>query len=500
MRRQSLREALVAFVQKLRKDGLFKSPGVAETLDWAAALTELDAVSLDPAIVSDTLGVLLKYQDDIARMQGSQGERSSSTRSRPRCGLRADRARTRADVSCRLHGHACRKTSCSSPALCAMPGFRSARAAFSMPSKLWRQRVSPRVRIFAAALHAVFVTKHEHMIVFDQAFDLFWRKRGFMEKLIAAMSPSAANDAAPKKPEAGAARVADALFKSPKDMTPREELEFDTRFTMSAAEVLQTKDFAQMSAAEIRRAEDAIARLRLPDERLRTRRWRADPHGARIDPRATFRRSMRSGGASIDLARRAPAQRYAPIVALCDISGSMSDYTRIFLHFLHALTGERRRVSTFLFGTRLTNVTRALRHKDIDEALSECSLGVKDWSGGTRIGASLHAFNREWSRRALGSGAIVLLFTDGLERDGLDQLAREMERLHKSCRRLIWVNPLLRYSEFQARASGIRTMLRDVDEFRPIHNLRSMTELVAALGDTGANRATDPQVWLKRTG
>ncbi len=350
---------------------------------------------------------------------------------------------------------------------------------------------------FRAALHAVFVTKHEHMTVFDQAFDIFWKKRGFMEKLIAMMSPIAAEEPKNKKPEAGAARVADALFKSPKEAAPRESLEFDTRFTMSAAEVLQTKDFAQMSAAEIRRAQEAIARLRLPDETIRLRRWRADPHGPRIDPRASFRRSLRSGGASIELARRAPARRYAPIVAICDISGSMSDYTRIFLHFLHALTDERHRVSTFLFGTRLTNVTRALRHRDVDEALAECSLGVKDWSGGTRISASLHAFNRQWSRRVLGQGAIVLLFTDGLEREGLDQLSREMERLHKSCRRLIWVNPLLRYSEFEAKASGIRAMLPHVDEFRPIHNLTSMAELVAGLGAASAPRATDPRVWLK---
>jgi uncharacterized protein with von Willebrand factor type A (vWA) domain len=352
---------------------------------------------------------------------------------------------------------------------------------------------------FRAALQAVFVTKHEHMIVFDQAFDIFWKKRGFMEKLIAMMLPIAAEEPKPRKPEAGASRVADALFKSPKEAKPREALEFDTRFTMSAAEVLQAKDFAQMTAAEIRRAEEAIAKLHLPEETMRLRRWRADPHGPRIDPRATFRRSMRSGGASIDLVRRAPAERYAPIVAICDISGSMSDYTRIFLHFLHALTDERRRVSTFLFGTRLTNVTRALRHKDVDEALAECSADVKDWSGGTRIAASLHAFNRQWSRRVLGQGAIVLLFTDGLEREGLDQLAREMERLHKSCRRLIWVNPLLRYSEFEAKASGIRAMLPHVDEFRPIHNLASIADLVAALGKTG-RRQPDPRRWLARAG
>lgn len=349
---------------------------------------------------------------------------------------------------------------------------------------------------FRAALHAVFVTKHEHTVVFDEAFDLFWKKRGLLEKLIAAMSPAVTQDIVRKPPAAGASRVADALFKSPKEAKPREELGLDMASTTSASEVLHSQDFAQMSAAEIRRAEAAIAELRLPDERVRLRRWRADPHGARIDPRATFRRSMRSGGASIDLARRAPAERTAPIVALCDISGSMSEYTRIFLHFLHALTDRRRRVSTFLFGTRLTNVTRALRHKDVDEALAQCSAGVKDWSGGTRIGASLHAFNRDWSRRVLGGGATVLLFTDGLEREGLGQLDREMDRLRKSCRRLLWVNPLLRYAAFEARASGIRTMLPHVDAFRPIHNLKSMEELVAALGARESGRGDDPRRWL----
>ncbi len=353
---------------------------------------------------------------------------------------------------------------------------------------------------FRAALQAVFVAKHEHMVVFDHAFDLFWRRRGLMEQMIAALSPPVTAAPAPKPPQAGAARIAEALFPTPVRPQPREELEWDTRFTVSAVEILRGKDFAQMSAAEIRQAEEAIARFRLSSDKLRTRRWRADPRGSRIDPRATFRRSMRSGGAAIDLARRAPATRFSPIVAICDISGSMSDYTRIFLHFLHALTSERRRVSTFLFGTRLTNVTRALRHKDVDEALADCSAGVKDWSGGTRIAASLHAFNREWSRRVLGQGAIVLLFTDGLEREGLDQLAREAERLHKSCRRLIWVNPLLRYAEFEAKASGVRAMLPHVDEFRPIHNLRSMAELVRALGDAGAASAADPRAWLRRAG
>ena len=350
---------------------------------------------------------------------------------------------------------------------------------------------------FYATLHAVFVKKHEHTIVFDQAFSIFWRKRGFMEKLIAMMSPMAMDQSEPKKPDAGAARVADALYKNRAEEKPKEQVEVDARFTMSASEVLQTKDFAQMTATEIAVARAAIARLRMPSEKRKLRRWKPNPHGGRIDPRETFRKTLRTGGAGIELAFHAHAERYAPIVAICDISGSMSDYTRIFLHFLHQLTDQRRRVHTFLFGTRLTNVTRALRQKDVDEALAECSTDVKDWSGGTRIGASLHDFNRQWSRRVLGQGAICVLFTDGLERDRLDQLSQEMERLHKSCRRLIWVNPLLRYSEFQAKASGVRTMLPHVDEFRPIHNLKSMADLVAALAQEKNTAASDPRKWLR---
>ncbi|MFV0279708.1 MAG: vWA domain-containing protein [Rhodoblastus sp.] len=350
---------------------------------------------------------------------------------------------------------------------------------------------------FYATLHAVFVKKHEHTIIFDQAFGIFWRKRGYIEKLIALMSPQARDESEPKKPDAGAARVADALYKHKQQEPPREQVEVDARFTMSASEVLQTKDFAQMSAAEIAVARAAIARLRMPAEKVRLRRWKPDPHSGRIDPRGTFRKTLRSGGGNIELAFRAHAQRYAPIVAICDISGSMSDYTRIFLHFLHQLTDQRQRVHTFLFGTRLTNVTRALRQKDVDEALAECSAGVKDWSGGTRIGASLHAFNREWSRRVLGQGAICVLFTDGLERDHLERLSAEMERLHKSCRRLIWVNPLLRYQEFQAKASGVRVMLPHVDEFRPIHNLQSMADLISALAHEKSTAATDPRAWLR---
>ena len=347
---------------------------------------------------------------------------------------------------------------------------------------------------FRAALHAVFVKKHEQTLVFDQVFEIYWKRKGFLEKLIALMSPQAKPEQKTKAPEAGAARVADALFKNaPRrdEPPPPPQLELDAKLTMSAAEILQTRDFAQMSAAEIARARQLIAKLVMPDDRRVTRRFAPARAGTRFDPRRSFRGSLRG---IIDLEMRAAREKPPPVVALCDISGSMADYTRLFLHFLHAL-GETRRVSTFLFGTRLTNVTRAMRGRDPDEALARCSAEAKDWSGGTRIGASLAAFNRDWSRRVLGQGAVVLLFTDGLERERLDDLAAQTRRLRMSSRRLIWLNPLLRFEGFAAKAGGLRAMLPEVDEFRPIHSLASMAELVKAL--EGGGKAADPRAWLK---
>ena len=191
---------------------------------------------------------------------------------------------------------------------------------------------------------------------------------------------------------------------------------------------------------------------------------------------------MRSGGAVIPLRYRRPRKRPPPLVFLCDISGSMGRYTRLFLHLMHAITNDRDRVHTFLFGTRLTNVTRYLRYKDVDTALERVGQAVLDWSGGTRIGHCLHAFNQDWSRRVLTQGAVTVLISDGLDRDEGAGLALEMERLHKSCRRLIWLNPLLRYEDFQPKSVGIRAILPHVDEFRTIHNLDSMRDLTRVLG------------------
>ena len=339
---------------------------------------------------------------------------------------------------------------------------------------------------FYWTLHAVFVKRHEHTILFDQAFRIFFRKRGYIEKLIASMIPQTLEPAA-KSPAPGAQRIQEALFSGLNERAQDEsEIEVDARLTISDREVLQKKDFAQMTAAEIAAAKDAIARLTLPLDEVRTRRLTQNRRGHLIDIRRTLRASMKAGGAVIDLKYLGPRVKEPPIVALLDISGSMSEYTRLFLHFLHAVTDARKRVTTFLFGTRLTNVTRAIRQRDPDEALAACSANVADWSGGTRIASSLHVFNKQWARRVLGQGAVVLLITDGLERDPDDTLAFEIDRLHRSCKRLIWLNPLLRFHAFEARAKGVQTMLPHVDELRPIHNLESMKELVRALSGAPA--------------
>jgi uncharacterized protein with von Willebrand factor type A (vWA) domain len=350
---------------------------------------------------------------------------------------------------------------------------------------------------FYWTLHSVLVSRREDHATFDEAFRLFWKSCELIEKLIAMFSPVALDNGRKEEPRPAESRVADAMSEArAKERRPREipEIEVDARFTVSGSEVLRGKDFAQMTASELADARLAISALRLPHDLVATRRFAPNPRGRRADPRAMMRSGLRTGGDLILPKFRSPREVHPPLVVLADISGSMSQYTRIFLHFLHALTEKRRRVHAFVFGTRLTNLTRQMRHRDPDEALAECSQAVKDWSGGTRIGDALHEFNRMWSRRVLGQGAVVLLITDGLERDDVTGLGREMERLHKSCRRLIWLNPLLRFDGFEPRARGVRAMLPHVDEFRPVHNLAALSDLCASLSDSRARRF-DPRPW-----
>jgi len=326
-------------------------------------------------------------------------------------------------------------------------------------------------------LESIFVKRHEHVLIFAQAFHLFFRAAEEWKHMLDSVPlPGHAR----KKPRPASRRVQEALTQPSMSEQPQVQ-EQDLKLSVSDREILQKKDFAQMSAAEIAEVTRAIAKMKLPQAELETRRYRPDSRGLRLDMRRTLRASLRTSGEIIDIRKLGRIEKPAPIVALLDISGSMSEYTRLFLHFLHAITDARKRVSVFLFGTRLTNVTRALRQRDPDEALARCSSSVEDWAGGTRIATSLHTFNKLWARRVLGQGAIVLLISDGLEREADARLAFEMDRLHRSCRRLIWLNPLLRFSGFEAKAQGIKMMLPHVDEFRPVHNLSSIEGLIKAL-------------------
>ncbi len=336
---------------------------------------------------------------------------------------------------------------------------------------------------FYWALHAVLVNRRDQHVVFDQAFHAFWRSPDLLDRLADLAIPDITR--VDEAPPPAARRVAEALHGARTDQgeSAEQDASFDATFTASGNELLQKIDFERMSAAEIAAAKQAIRRMAATLKRVPTRRFEANVRGARIDMRKTLRAALRAGGDAIPLMRRARAKRPPPLVVLCDISGSMGRYSRMLLHFMHALTSDRDRVHSFVFGTRLTNITRYLRQRDVDVALDAVIQTVEDWSGGTRIGACLHDFNLAWSRRVLGQGAVVLLITDGLDRLGGIGLDSEIERLHKSCRRLVWLNPLLRYDGFEPKAAGVRALLPHVDEFRPVHNLESLAELAQALAE-----------------
>jgi uncharacterized protein with von Willebrand factor type A (vWA) domain len=345
---------------------------------------------------------------------------------------------------------------------------------------------------FYWALHAVFVNRRDQRELFDQAFHVFWRNPKIMERMMGLILPTFRGERKEDEVEISR-RVADALKAGAGETPPLErdlpdQVDIDASLTWSDREVLRTMDFEKMSAEEAKRAEAAIRRVAHGIAEIKTRRFRPDPFGDRTDPRQTLRAALRGGTDAILIKRRRRRTRPPPMVALCDISGSMSKYSRVFLHFLHAMTNDRDRVHTFLFGTRLTHVTRALRQRDIDQALAKVAGAVEDWSGGTRIGTTLRDFNRLWSRRVLTQGAVVLFISDGLDRDSGYGIGREMERLHKSCRRLIWLNPLLRYQEFSPKSMGIKAILPHVDEFRPVHNLESLEDLADALARPASPR------------
>lgn len=355
-----------------------------------------------------------------------------------------------------------------------------------------------------AALRSTLISRPEHRELFDIAFDLFWKDPQIQEKMLSALLPTVQGRGQTPPPPPPPQRLTDAFAPDAPRVAPKrlpnqqDEVNFDATLTFSASEKLQRMDFEQMNAAEWEAARKAAASLALPMRPLRTRRS-APARQGRIDLRACLQQSRKTGGEIIGIERTQPGERPPKLVVLCDISGSMHRYTRMFLHFVHALAnatgassrgGRPQKLEVFLFGTRLTHVTRHLRGQDVDVALARVAAAAPDWSGGTRIGACLHEFNLRWARRVLGYGAQVLLLTDGLDREDTTLLTKAADRLGRSCRNLIWLNPLLRYDGFEPRAAGVRALLPHVDTFVPVHNLNSIADLAQALGSGKARVAS----------
>ncbi|MFC0571642.1 vWA domain-containing protein [Paraburkholderia solisilvae] len=339
-----------------------------------------------------------------------------------------------------------------------------------------------------AALAALLVRAPDERELFDAAFDLFWRDPDWTGKVRALLLPKVGSAIPPPKRNN---RLADALAARPPAQHPArrapvmEQHELHAHVTFSAEERLRHRDFDTLTADEWRTLRHVIRSHRLPLAMERTRRLKAASRGTHADLRASARHAVRAGGDWTVWKYRAAVERKPPLVLLLDISGSMSSYSRAVLYFCHALLQSRERLQVFLFGTRLTNATRALRERDPDVAIAALAEQVVDWSGGTRIGAALAEFNRRWARRVLTGRATVLLVTDGLDHEAIDLLADEMSRLRRFAHRIVWLNPLLRYSEFAPKARGVLAILPHVDAHRPVHNLDSLSAFGRDLAQLG---------------
>lgn len=345
-----------------------------------------------------------------------------------------------------------------------------------------------------AALAALVLSGPDQRPLFDAAFDLFWRDPDWEGKLRALLLPRVdAGTPPPKRSN----RLADALAARQPEMPSRpaqaEAERIHVPLTFSDQERLAQRDFETLSAQEWRALQHLVRTRRAHLALQRTRRLRAATCGTHADLRASARLAVRQHGEWLRWKFRKHAERKPPVVLLLDISGSMSQYSRAVLYFCHALMQSRERMSVFLFGTRLTNITRSLRERDPDEAVAVITGQVRDWAGGTRIGAALASFNRHWARRTLSGRATVLLVTDGLDHEQIDLLGDEMARLRRFAHRIVWLNPLLRYPGFTPQARGVQAILPHVDALRPAHNLDSLLALESLLsGQGGPARAGAP--------
>lgn len=344
-----------------------------------------------------------------------------------------------------------------------------------------------------AGLRSVLVHRREDLELFEQAFAHFFRDANGRDAALALLLPH--SQLPTTNPSQTMLRRAAEAFLPPHRPGPRppaearESIEIDAVLSFSNREVLRTRDFAEMSAEELLAAQRLIARMRFGLLPRKTRRLRPSRRGTLLDLRRQLRESLRTGGEDLRLRYRTPKLEPPPLCVLCDVSGSMARYTEMLLRFVHTLVSRRRKVEGFVLGTRLTQVTRLLRDRDIDLSLRRVGKHVEDWGGGTRLASCLRDFNLRFARRVLSQGAVVLLITDGLERDDLELLRAESARLRRACVRLVWLNPLLGFDGFAPLAQGIRALLPNVDEHRPVHNLESLEQLIESLESTGSGRS-----------
>lgn len=336
------------------------------------------------------------------------------------------------------------------------------------------------------ALFSIFVTRREQFEIFNQAFFLFWRAPAELPQIMELILPELKMPGTTPGKQSLRARQAlaenETHVKTPRSLSKNDDEEaVDLVLTYSHIEVFRQKDFAVFSDEEVVMARQLLSEMSWSIPNKRTRRFNPRASGRVLDLRKTVRKSMRNQGEMIQLRWRGRQAKLREIVILCDISGSMERYSRMLLHFMHTITAGMRRVETFVFGTRLTRITRYLKQRDIDDAVGSVSQKVNDWAGGTRIGDAFKDFNYLWSRRVLRSDAVVLVISDGWDRGDILLFEREVARLSRSCYRLIWLNPLLGYAAYEPLTRGIKAAIPYIDHFLPVHNLESLEQIGAVL-------------------
>jgi uncharacterized protein with von Willebrand factor type A (vWA) domain len=333
---------------------------------------------------------------------------------------------------------------------------------------------------FYWALFSNLINRNEDKEIFDQCFYLFWQNPKIMEQMFNLLLPQIGNQRAPEnKKEKTVKRINDLIQKPSIDKKEdqKDEVVFDAQMSWSNKSTIKSKDFEMMSLDEINIAKQEIKKLLINFNKDKTRRWNKLDNGMKISPKETIKKGLKNNGL-INLVYKTRLKKNKPLVILIDISGSMESYSRIMLFFSHLLLEQHKNIEVFIFGTKLTKITKLLNNEDVDFALDKIGVSVTDWSGGTKIASSIHEFNQKWAKRTLTHNQTLLLISDGLERDDENNLATEIKRLSMFTSDLIWLNPLLRYKDFEPKVKSIQTILKRVDRFIPIHNVNSIKHLV----------------------